>query len=264
MAYSDEFVRWREGEPGADSEVVSPVDDEVPPRGAEVVPLPTPHDSAETRRVEIIHPGRKRFGRIADFGLATCALVIGSPLILMVALLVKLSSRGPVLFRQSRAGLGGRPFDVLKFRTMYTENDDSVHREFCLRELALPETDADTSDGIFKLENDPRVTPVGRILRRWSLDELPQLVNVVRGEMAIVGPRPLPVWESAAIPPFYRQREKVAPGLTGLWQVRGRNRLNTLQMLELDTEYVQQKSWNLDLRILALTPAVLLRGDGAR
>jgi lipopolysaccharide/colanic/teichoic acid biosynthesis glycosyltransferase len=208
--------------------------------------------------------GRKPFGRFADFVSAAALLVVLSPLLLLIALLIKLTSRGPVFFTQERAGLDERPFRVFKFRTMYEDNDDAAHRELCRVELVNPDEIAPTTDGIYKLENDPRITRVGAILRRLSFDELPQLLNVLRGEMAIVGPRPLPVWEVEWIPQQFRTRARVRPGLTGLWQVRGRNRLNTLQMLELDVEYVSRRSWRCDLDILARTPAVLVRGDGAR
>jgi lipopolysaccharide/colanic/teichoic acid biosynthesis glycosyltransferase len=213
---------------------------------------------------EAVFPARKPFGRAFDVIAAGVLLFLFAPLLVVVALAIKLTSRGPVLFRQERAGRDSCPFDVLKFRTMYTDNDDSAHRALCLQELATPDAPPPTTDGLYKLENDPRVTRVGGPLRRWSVDELPQLINVIRGEMAIVGPRPLPTWEVEAIPRHLQQRNRVLPGLTGLWQVRGRNRLNTVQMLELDVEYVRQRSWKLDLEILARTPAALLRGDGAR
>jgi lipopolysaccharide/colanic/teichoic acid biosynthesis glycosyltransferase len=223
---------------------------------------PTPQPDAPL--FEAVVPGRKPFGRAADVVLAAGLLLLLSPLFLLVALAVRLTSRGPVFFRQERAGRGGRVFELLKFRTMYANNDDSAHRALCLQELERPDAPALTTDGLYKLENDPRITRVGRPLRRWSVDELPQLVNVLRGEMAIVGPRPLPTWEVAAIPQQLQQRDCVLPGLTGLWQVRGRNRLSTFQMLELDVEYVRRRSWKLDLEIIARTPAALIRGDGAR
>jgi lipopolysaccharide/colanic/teichoic acid biosynthesis glycosyltransferase len=147
---------------------------------------------------------------------------------------------------------------------MRVGSDDTAHRELSLRELLDPDVQAGTSDGIFKLEADPRVTRVGAWLRRSSLDELPQLWNILRGDMALVGPRPVPPWEAEHHGAFHRQRCLVRPGLTGLWQVSGRNRLSALQMLDLDVEYVIRRSWALDLQILARTPAVLWRGDGAR
>ena len=152
---------------------------------------------------------------------------------------------------------------MLKFRTMAVDNADDAHREMVKNELGA-NAEPGTSDGLFKLENDPRVTWVGAWLRRSSLDELPQLWNIVRGDMALVGPRPSLPWEVELFEPRFRDRERVRPGLTGLWQVSGRNRLSMRDMLELDLEYV--RSWSLvtDLGILIHTPAAVLRGDGAR
>jgi lipopolysaccharide/colanic/teichoic acid biosynthesis glycosyltransferase len=231
--------------------------------------IDAPQDIAEWRAseprsgVSSISPGTKRLDRAFDISFAGAVLFALSPLLLLVAAVVKATSRGPVFYSQERAGLEGRPFHVLKFRSMRHLNDDSAHRELCRSELE-GDSDARTTDGVFKLEDDPRVTRVGHLLRRWSIDELPQFFNVIRGDMAIVGPRPLPTWEVELIPAYYQQRARVRPGLTGLWQVSGRNLLNTVQMLELDVEYVRRRSWRLDFSILARTPRVLLRGDGAR
>ena len=218
----------------------------------------------DTPLFEAVMPGRKPFGRAFDLVVAATLLFLLSPFLLVIVVAIRLTSKGPVFFRQERAGRDGCAFGVLKFRTMYADNDDSAHRALCLQELETPDAPPPTTDGLYKLENDPRITRVGKPLRRWSVDELPQLVNVLRGEMAIVGPRPLPTWEVEAIPRHLQQRDRVLPGLTGLWQVRGRNRLSTVQMLEIDVEYVRRRSWKLDLEILARTPAALLRGDGAR
>jgi lipopolysaccharide/colanic/teichoic acid biosynthesis glycosyltransferase len=222
---------------------------------------PAQHHAPRTLPVQ---PGAKRFHRLFDVTFASAAVLLLSPLLIVVALLVKLTSRGPVFFRQERAGLNGRPFRIFKFRTMLKDNDDRAHRELCETELTATAEPAPTSDGIFKLENDPRITRIGKILRRCSVDELPQLFNVIRGQMGVVGPRPLPTWEVDLIPAYFQQRSLVRPGLTGLWQVSGRNLLNTQQMLELDVEYVRRRSWGVDLSILARTPMVLVRGDGAR
>jgi len=218
----------------------------------------TPHETPQ------IAVGSKRFGRAFDLAFAGLVVSLLSPALVVIAGVVKATSRGPVFYRQERAGIGGRPFRVFKFRSMEHENDDSAHRALCRSELERPTEFAPTTDGVFKLEEDPRVTRVSQFLRRWSIDELPQFFNVIRGDMAVVGPRPLPTWEVALIPACYQQRARVRPGLTGLWQVSGRNRLNTAQMLELDLEYVRRRSWRLDCSIIARTPVVLLRGDGAR
>lgn len=209
--------------------------------------------------------GHKRFGPLVDRVVAAALLGALWPVLLGAALAVRLSGRGPILFRQVRIGRGGVPFEVLKFRTMRPGADDSRHRDALAEELREqgPQSSA-TSDGVFKLENDDRITSVGAFLRRYSIDELPQLLNVCRGEMAIVGPRPLPPYEVEMYSRRHRRRDAVAPGLTGLWQVSGRNLLSSTQMLELDLRYLADRSWSTDLRILARTPGVLLRGDGAR
>ena len=177
----------------------------------------------------------------------------------MAITLVQLTNPGPVFFRHVRIGQGGRPFVMLKLRTMYVGNDDSAFRELNVRELrgeAGP-----SHDGIFRLEDDPRVLPVGRLIRRYSVDELPQLINVLRGEMSLVGPRPHLPWEVELFTPEQRRRHECLPGMTGLWQVSGRNRLSVQQMLELDLNYVEQHSLLLDLKILWRTLPAVLRSD---
>jgi lipopolysaccharide/colanic/teichoic acid biosynthesis glycosyltransferase len=208
--------------------------------------------------------GAKPFDRAFDVALSALALVALGPVLAVSTLAVRLTSRGPVLFRQERVGRGGRRFMMLKLRTMRTGTDDRLHRELCRREALEPDAEAGTSDGAFKLENDPRITPVGAVLRRFSIDELPQLFNVVRGDMAVVGPRPLLPYEVEHHTPYHRNRQLVRPGLTGLWQVSGRNHLTNRQMLDLDVRYVEIRSWAVDLSIILRTPGALLRGDGAR
>ena len=186
--------------------------------------------------------------------MAGVGLLLLAPLLALVAVLIKLTSRGPVLFRQERAGLGGRPFVLLKFRSM--REDAELRR----RELAhLSEMDGP----IFKMRLDPRITWLGRLLRRSSFDELPQLLNVLRGEMSLVGPRPLPLEEAEQLAPEARRRHDVPPGITGLWQVSGRNDLPYAQMIRLDLEYVERASFRLDLRILLATLPAVLSGRGA-
>jgi lipopolysaccharide/colanic/teichoic acid biosynthesis glycosyltransferase len=204
---------------------------------------------------------------LVDAALAAVALTVLSPLLCAAGVLVRVTSKGPALFRQLRVGKDGVPFEVVKLRTMRVERSpehDAAHRAMCRQEIEHPELPAGTSDGVYKLEEDPRVTPVGRVLRRLSIDELPQLINVVRGEMAIVGPRPMLPWEFELCSERQRQRAQVKPGMTGLWQVRGRNKLSMGQMLDLDVEYVETRSWLGDLAIMARTSLVLVRGDGAR
>jgi lipopolysaccharide/colanic/teichoic acid biosynthesis glycosyltransferase len=200
--------------------------------------------------------------RILDIVLASLLLVVTSPLLIVAAILIKLTSPGPVLFRQTRIGLHERPFTMLKLRTMRVGCDDSTHREFNTRELMgeLP----DDLDGVFKPEDDPRITPVGRFLRRYSIDELPQLFNVLRNEMSLVGPRPSLPWEVSLFTPEQRRRHDCMPGMTGLWQVSGRNRLTMPEMLALDLEYVRSRSLRLDLWIIFRTPFVVIFGNDTR
>ena len=195
---------------------------------------------------------------------AVVLLVLASPVMLVAAAAVRLSSRGPVLFRQQRLGRGRQPFTLLKFRTMHTDNDDRVHRDYVTALLTVDEAPTGGEQGVYKLVADPRVTGVGAVLRRTSLDELPQLVNVVRGEMALVGPRPVLDWEAALFPEWAERRFDVRPGLTGLWQVRGRSAVSFREALALDVEYVERRGPWLDLKILAATPGVLLDRRKAR
>ena len=193
-------------------------------------------------------------------GAALLLALLALPM-LLVALLIRLEDRGPALFRQERVGLSGRRFTMLKFRTMTVGVSDSALRELIARELAGEET---VVNGSSKIDGDQRVTRVGAFLRRTSLDELPQLINVLRGEMALVGPRPCLRWEAEMFPVEYAPRFTVRPGLTGLWQVSGRSTLTTLDMLRLDVRYVRTRTLWTDLVILFRTVPVLLRRDGAR
>jgi exopolysaccharide biosynthesis polyprenyl glycosylphosphotransferase len=180
---------------------------------------------------------------------ATLLLVLLSPLLLAIVLAVRLSSRGPVVFHSVRRGIGQRPFRCLKFRTMHT---DAEQRQADLEELN------EASGALFKIRQDPRLTPIGRLLRRFSLDELPQLVNVLRGEMSLVGPRPLPERDYEMLEDWHRKRYLVLPGITGLWQVSGRAELDFDDLVHLDFLYLERWSLALDLTILLKTiPAVL-------
>jgi exopolysaccharide biosynthesis polyprenyl glycosylphosphotransferase len=182
---------------------------------------------------------------------ATALLVFLSPMLLAIVLAVRLSSRGPILFRSIRPGIGQRPFACLKFRTMYS---DAERRQSDL------EGRNEASGALFKIRNDPRRTPVGRLLRRFSLDELPQLINVLRGEMSLVGPRPLPERDYEHLEDWHRKRYLVLPGITGLWQVSGRSELDFDDLVRLDFLYLESWSLALDLTILLKTiPAVFTR-----
>jgi lipopolysaccharide/colanic/teichoic acid biosynthesis glycosyltransferase len=200
--------------------------------------------------------------RALDLTLAFLALVVLSPLLAAIWLAVRLSSPGPAVFRQERLGLGERPFMMYKFRSMRIGASDAIHRDYVSRMLTGDGGTVEAaSNGLFKLQHDPRVTSLGAWLRKTSLDELPQLVNVVRGDMSLVGPRPVLAWEAELFSERSRARFRTRPGLTGLWQVSGRNLLTMPQALELDVEYVRRQSLWLDLTILARTvPAQLRRG----
>ncbi len=182
---------------------------------------------------------------------ATLLLALLSPLLLAITLAVRLSSRGPVLYRSTRVGIGQRPFPCLKFRTMHT---DAEERQADLEELN------EATGALFKIREDPRLTPVGSMLRRFSLDELPQLINVLRGEMSLVGPRPLPQRDYDMLEDWHRKRYLVLPGITGLWQVSGRSELDFDDLVHLDFIYLEHWSLALDLTILLKTiPAVVSR-----
>jgi lipopolysaccharide/colanic/teichoic acid biosynthesis glycosyltransferase/peptidoglycan/xylan/chitin deacetylase (PgdA/CDA1 family) len=199
--------------------------------------------------------------RAVDVVVSGAALVALAIPMLLIAAAIRLEDGGPALFRQRRVGLRRRPFEMLKFRTMVPGGDDRALRELIARELRGEDT---VVDGSSKLHRDPRITRVGRFLRRTSLDELPQLINVLRGDMTLVGPRPCLEWEAEMFPAEYSARFDVPPGLTGLWQVSGRSALGTLDMLRLDVRYVEQRTLARDLEILVRTVPTLLGGGGAR
>lgn len=194
---------------------------------------------------------------VFDFVGALVVLVVAALPMALAALAIKLTSPGPVLFRQQRSGLNGRPFTMLKFRTMVTDAEQRKQELAVLNEMSGP---------VFKVTNDPRITPVGRFLRKFSIDEFPQLFNVLRAEMSLVGPRPLPVDETRRFEDMaYRRRLSVKPGLTCLWQVSGRNDVKDFNdWVRLDLEYIDNWSLWLDLRILLRTVPVVLFGTGAR
>ena len=204
--------------------------------------------------------------RAVDLVGAIVGLVVSGPLMLLVALLVKLDSPGPVFFRQERIGVGGRRFRVWKFRTMRADASDAAHRELIRKLLGDEELEAGHVDGgkrpVYKLVNDQRVTRFGRLLRRSSIDELPQLFNVLRGDMSLVGPRPPLGYEFERYDHWQFDRLRVRPGITGLWQVSGRNQLTYRQMCELDLDYVRRWSLWLDVKILFRTLPVVVFNSG--
>jgi len=214
------------------------------------------------RRTAMRPPRRHLAKRSFDVAVGSFCLLLLSPLMLLLAVLVRLGSPGPALFRQLRLGQDGRRFEMYKFRTMLAGCSDDIHREY-VSQLLLDEVPP--AGEVFKLTADPRVTRIGAFLRRTSLDELPQLINVVRGDMSLVGPRPMLPWERDLIPAPHRARFAVPAGMTGLWQVSGRSRLTPRQALDLDVEYVRRQSFALDILIVMKTAWILMvpRG-GAR
>lgn len=209
----------------------------------------------------------KKLHRIVKRGLdivggATALLVLALPMA-VIALLIKLTSKGPILFRQSRVGYRGVPFTFLKFRTMRHSNDGTVHKEFIQRFIS-GEMNSAGQAAVYKITDDPRITRVGKFLRKTSLDELPQFWNVLTGQMSLVGPRPPIPYEVEYYDIWHRRRVlEVKPGLTGLWQVKGRSRTTFNDMVRLDLQYAKQWSVWLDLKILFETPLAMISGDGA-
>jgi exopolysaccharide biosynthesis polyprenyl glycosylphosphotransferase len=192
--------------------------------------------------------------RAFDVVVALLLVVVLAPAMTLIALAIKLTSRGPVLYRSTRPGIGGKTFQCLKFRTMVAGAEE-------LQDELEP--DNELSGALFKIRHDPRVTPVGRFLRRWSLDELPQLFNVLRGEMSLVGPRPLPQRDYARLEDWHRKRYLVLPGITGLWQVSGRSELDFDELVKLDFLYLERWSVFLDLTIMLKTIPAVIRARGA-
>jgi lipopolysaccharide/colanic/teichoic acid biosynthesis glycosyltransferase len=232
------------------------------PKGTAADGLPSVDPLLPRRRHAALYEGLKR---VLDLAGSLTLLAILSPLLGLIAGLVKLKSPGPVFFRQIRVGQGMKPFTMLKFRTMYVNADDAIHQEFVTSFITsgLQAQEAG-KNGMFKITNDPRVTSVGRFLRKTSLDELPQLWNVVRGDMSLVGPRPPLQYEVERYQPWHRRRVLEAkPGITGLWQVVGRSSTTFDEMVRLDLRYARGCSFWTDVKILLATPAAVIAGKGA-
>lgn len=205
--------------------------------------------------------------RSMDIAGSLLALGLSVPLLMTIAAAIKLTSPGPILFRQRRVGQGGRQFTFLKFRSMHAESDHSIHKEYVTQLItgaAVAQPTESAKRTVYKLTNDPRVTPLGRFLRRSSLDELPQLFNVLWGEMSLVGPRPPVPYEFECYKPWHRRRLlAVRPGITGIWQVEGRSTVKFDGMVRLDLKYACSWSPWLDLKILCRTPRAVVLGSGA-
>jgi len=207
---------------------------------------------------------RSPLRRLLDVSFGLALILLLSPILIGVTLAVRLDSRGPAFFRQRRVGYQEREFTLFKFRSMRVDADPQGHQEYV---TALIKGEGSNPNGgrenLYKLAVDNRITPVGRWIRRWSLDELPQLFNVVRGDMTLVGPRPAIPYEVAEYPTWYRERFSVKPGLTGFWQVSGRSERTYEEMVRLDIEYAKRRGLGLDLSILLKTPWVVLSRKGA-
>ena len=242
-----------------------------------VFPEEWDHDVPQRPSSPVLYPdiskhedGSKVFStikRTIDMTGSALGLLLGFPLLLLIGLAIKLTSNGPVLFRQVRVGQYGKPFVFLKFRSMFVDNDPAIHKDYVIalihgRAERSPQNSA--NQGIYKLTKDRRVTPVGAFLRKTSLDELPQLYNVLVGDMSLVGPRPAIPYEVKAYQVWHRRRVLEAkPGITGLWQVKGRSRVTFDEMVRLDVRYAMARSLWLDLKILMATPRAVLMGAGA-
>jgi lipopolysaccharide/colanic/teichoic acid biosynthesis glycosyltransferase len=220
---------------------------------------------AHPERRSTLHGARRNAAvnavrRLLDILVAGTVLLVLSPVILLAALAIRLESGGPVIFRPQRLGRELRPFAIFKFRSMNHKADATPHRKYV--QSLIGQQVGSERGRLYKLSVDDRVTKVGRVLRSWSLDELPQLLNVLRGDMALVGPRPVMPYEVDLYPPSYLPRFAVKPGLTGLWQVSGRNERTYDEMVRFDIEYAERTSLLLDLRILAKTLPVVLSRRG--
>jgi lipopolysaccharide/colanic/teichoic acid biosynthesis glycosyltransferase len=201
--------------------------------------------------------------RAMDIGGSLVAIVLSAPIFAVVALLIKLTSDGPILFCQKRVGQYGREFKFLKFRTMYVDNDPLIHQEY-VSKLISGRGDSQQKNGMYKLANDPRITPLGRFLRKSSIDELPQLLNVLAGQMSLIGPRPPLPYEYGQYQAWHRRRvTELKPGMTGLWQVHGRSRTTFDEMVRMDLKYAQTISLWLDIKLLLQTPRAVFSGRGA-
>jgi len=205
--------------------------------------------------------------RLIDIAGSLAGIIVLSPLMILIAVAIKVTSRGPILFRQTRVGQFGHKFTFLKFRSMNVNNDHAIHRDYVKSLIAgsgEPQQIAKNGAPTYKLTNDPRITRVGRLLRKTSLDELPQFFNVLAGGMSLVGPRPPIPYEVESYDLWHRRRLLVVkPGITGLWQVNGRCRTTFDEMVRLDLQYARSWSVWLDLKILLQTPGAVVAGDGA-
>ncbi len=224
---------------------------------------------ARPRDLEVLEPTwQAAMRRIADVLVSGTLLLLAAPILIVVAIAIRVDSRGPAIFRQRRVGRGEKEFTLLKFRSMRVDANPELHRDYVTALIHNAQNgngssaEAGGEGRLYKLAVDDRITPIGRFIRKWSLDELPQLFNVFAGEMTLVGPRPVIPYEVDEYPLWYRERFGVKPGLTGLWQVSGRNQRTYEEMVRLDIEYAERRTLMLDLSILLRTPWTLLSRKG--
>ncbi len=219
--------------------------------------------SPPTQNTLRVDKGYLRGKRILDLVFTILILIPLFIVIAIIAVLIRIDSKGPIFFRQKRIGMNGVEFDLFKLRSMYVDSDDSVHRESIKQYMnGAALNGKENSDNLYKLVDDPRVTRVGQFIRKFSIDELPQFINVLRGEMTLVGPRPPLPYEVEEYGPHEWIRLFGKPGLTGTWQVYGRSRVPFQEMVDMDIEYLGHQSILLDLKLIALTLPVMLQGRG--
>jgi lipopolysaccharide/colanic/teichoic acid biosynthesis glycosyltransferase len=211
--------------------------------GELVVPQVAPHPRC-----------RAAWKRILDLVVSIAVLLLGFPVFLIIALVVRLTSPGPVIYKARRVGLGGKMFNMYKFRSMYMDADQRLKEVWAMNQHEGP---------VFKAKHDPRITPIGRFIRKYSLDELPQFINVLVGECSLVGPRALHDYEVAKFDDYALNRLKVKPGITCYWQIGGRSDLDFEQWMDLDNKYIEDFGLWTDIKILAKTPSAVLFGRGA-
>ena len=219
--------------------------------------------SPPTQNTLRVDKGYLRGKRILDLVFTILILIPLFIVIAIIAVLIRIDSKGPIFYRQKRIGMNGVEFDLFKLRSMYVDSDDSVHRESIKQYMnGAALNDKESLDNLYKLVDDPRVTRIGQIIRKYSIDELPQFINVLRGEMTLVGPRPPLPYEVEEYGPHEWIRLFGKPGLTGTWQVYGRSRVPFQEMVDMDIEYLGHQSILLDLKLIALTLPVMLQGRG--
>ncbi len=235
-----------------------------PPKGTDTDAGPQRFVYRDLSKRKTNSPKNRALKRAVDILGSIFALMLFSPVFVVIALLIKLTSKGPVLFSQKRVGQYGHLFDFFKFRSMYPDNDHAIHQAYVTSLIAGKEGLKQKNQS-YKLENDPRITPFGKFIRRTSLDELPQFVNVLRGDMSLVGPRPPVPYEFASYRPWHKRRVlEIQPGLTGLWQVKGRSRTTFDEMVRMDIRYAETQSLLQDVKIILMTPAAMFSGKGAQ